>query len=152
MPLPVLPSFVDLHAEHAGRPYDYGTDGNYKYIVLMTDGRANSTPDYRTDRLPFEYIASSQYNGKTHRDANGKTFDNNRVFSQFRRICEAVKKPKRNVRVFTIGFALQDGDDMKTMLRDCASTAGDYFDVDGDGLQDAFDKIAAEIERVKIVS
>jgi hypothetical protein len=61
-------------------------------------------------------------------------------------ICDAVKSEQ--VIVFTIGFeAPEDG---QNVLKDCASSAAHYFDVEGLEIADAFTAIAHEITQLRL--
>ncbi|WP_319824354.1 TadE/TadG family type IV pilus assembly protein [Thalassovita sp.] len=62
-------------------------------------------------------------------------------------ICGAAKDA--GIIVYTIGFeAPKDG---LKVLRDCASSDGHYFDVDGLEIEDAFSSIAASIRKLKLI-
>lgn len=75
-------------------------------------------------------------------DTVGNTSKNNRT----KKICDAVKSEE--VLVFTIGFeAPEDG---QNVLKDCASSAAHYFDVDGLEIADAFTAIAHEITQLRL--
>ena len=129
---------IDLRDEQVGRPYDYGRPGNYKYIVLMTDGRITG---------------SSQFNGQyfrydRHYTSSRSHTNENRAIQQFNAVCDLAEN--LNIRVFTIGFALQDGDPTKDTLRNCASSTSDYYDVDAGSLKQAFQNIASTIDSLSL--
>ncbi|GKY88705.1 Tad domain-containing protein [Sinisalibacter aestuarii] len=63
-------------------------------------------------------------------------------------ICDAAKA--RNIQVFTVGFETSYGD--RAVLRDCATSDGHYFDVNGLDLTDAFASIAREISKLRLVN
>ena len=137
---------IDMRADQAGRPFEYDRGGNFKYIVLMTDGR--TTPLYENSGTPYHYDRST--NRRSQRVSRGT------AIQQFRTTCALAKSQAKNIRVYTIGFALRDGqdDDIKNELRNCASqpSSAHYFDVGAGNLEAAFRKIAASINTLKLVS
>ncbi|MEQ9695399.1 TadE/TadG family type IV pilus assembly protein [Shimia sp. SDUM112013] len=61
-------------------------------------------------------------------------------------ICDAAKA--EGIIVFTIGFEAPSSG--QTVLRDCASSASHYFDVDGLEIRDAFAAIASSIRQLRL--
>lgn len=62
-------------------------------------------------------------------------------------ICAAAKN--RGIVVFTVGFEAPERG--QTVLRNCASSPGHHFDVDGLAIDDAFASIAASIRKLRLV-
>jgi hypothetical protein len=60
--------------------------------------------------------------------------------------CEAAKDEK--ILIFTIGFEVED--EYLDVMRDCASTANHFFDVDGSEISEAFAAIASQINRLRL--
>lgn len=61
-------------------------------------------------------------------------------------ICGAAKD--KDVLIFTIGFEVTDGN--ATKLKNCASTAGHFFRVEGVEISEAFASIAAQLHRLRL--
>lgn len=61
--------------------------------------------------------------------------------------CTAAKG--ENIVVFTIGFEVSNASGQ--VLKDCASSASNYYDVDGVEISDAFNSIAKTIQRLKLI-
>ena len=62
-------------------------------------------------------------------------------------ICKAAKD--EGIIVYTIGFEAPNSG--QRILRECASSDGHYFDVDGLEIQDAFSSIASSIRKLRLV-
>ena len=131
---------IDLHAKQEGRPYDYDKPGNFKYIVLMTDGRITQSSKFNGQYYRYDRHYTSS---RTHTNEN-------KAIQQFNTVCNLAKSDAKNIRVFTIGFALNDGDPTKDTLRNCASSPSDYFDVSAGGLKQAFENIASTIDSLSL--
>jgi hypothetical protein len=82
-----------------------------------------------------------------HGNAVIQTKDSNSADLRLADICTAAKENNR-ITVFAIGFeAPQGGQDA---MRNCASTAGHYFDVNGTQISDAFKSIAGQITMLRL--
>lgn len=62
-------------------------------------------------------------------------------------ICDAAKD--QGVIVYAIGFEAPNSG--QKVLKDCASSDGHYFDVDGLEIEDAFSSIAASIRKLRLI-
>lgn len=62
-------------------------------------------------------------------------------------ICDAAKD--EGIIVYTIGFEAPNSG--QKVLKDCASSDGHYFDVDGLEIEDAFSSIASSIRKLRLV-
>jgi Flp pilus assembly protein TadG len=62
-------------------------------------------------------------------------------------ICDAAKDA--GIVLYTIGFEAPS--DAETLLKNCASSDGHYFDVDGLEIEDAFSSIAASIRKLRLI-
>lgn len=97
-----------------------------KYIVLMTDGANTKSAQY-PDHWGSDVVA-----------ANGITAE----------LCTNIKAEK--IRIFTIAFEVTDTD-IKTLLKNCASAGGDFYDaVDASQLIAAFNDIGGSITSVRL--
>ena len=82
--------------------------------------------------------AVTGYAGRTIADANAKA------------LCNQLKASERGVKMFTIGFEVPDGGAAETLMQECASLDGDYFDVDGANISQAFSSIADKIQQLRL--
>ncbi len=67
--------------------------------------------------------------------------------TRVRSICSAAAA-NEEIEVFTVAFEAPTN--AETLLRDCASKPGNYFDVDGTQISDAFSAIAAQISQLRL--
>jgi len=99
-----------------------------KIMIVMTDG-ANT----RSQSGRF-------HNGQSQNNAD-KTASN---------ICTRVKRD--DITIYTIAYEVEDTQ-TENLLRNCASTADNYFDAsNGSQLKDAFDVIAANLTELRLTS
>lgn len=82
-----------------------------------------------------------------HEDAVVQTEGYGSIDARLEDICDAAKSNNR-ITVFAIGFeAPQEGLDA---MRNCATTIGHYFDVEGTQISDAFKSIAGQITMLRL--
>ncbi len=97
-----------------------------KAIILMTDGENTKSPDY-----------------PTHDDAD--IVDANKITGE---LCDAIKD--EDIIVYTIAFAVTDAV-VKTLLQDCGSTPGHFFEPDTAGeLNGAFEAIGGALRNISL--
>lgn len=97
-----------------------------KAIILMTDGENTKSPDY-----------------PTHDDSD--ITDANKITDE---LCDAIKK--ENIVVYTIAFAVTDAT-VKTLLQDCGTTPGHFFEPDTAGeLNGAFEAIGGALRNISL--
>ncbi len=147
-----------LHTLTPGSPFDgprdFGSQGNIKAMVVMTDGEntyslLNSMNG--STYAAYGYAAAKHvYDGTI--EASGFT---NAMDQHLLQVCQTAKD--QQVMVFTIAFDVTDGSSIKTMLKECASkdTASGgklYFDVKNDGtsLKQAFGAIGSKISALRL--
>lgn len=139
------------------RPRDFGETGAFKYMIVMTDGRIDGQQEKvqgdGSGASPILYNADGNYTeGTDWRDVPGHDDDDAR--GHFDALCADARD--NEIVIFTIGFDLKGTDDAtkktRKSLENCASTSSHYFDVEGDGLNDAFNAIAATIQKVRLTS
>ncbi|MDT8343839.1 MAG: pilus assembly protein TadG-related protein [Thermohalobaculum sp.] len=142
------------------RPLDWNPAGDLegasKIIVLMTDGKI--TLQYRPDantrsnrgrmnRLRTEELSR-------HNDWRETRTSEAQNVAHFKRLCDLARD--NNVRVFTIGYDVvddpNDDDDVADQLRRCATFESDFFRVEGANIAAAFQSIAGQINRLKLVN
>ena len=142
-----LVSAGEVDAAQASLPAPFNANGAEKYIILMSDGNTTRTQEVKSQKYQtsadHQHFAQNRANdNELWQPVNGSE---NRA-----RLLEACTAAKNNgVIVFTIGFDIQEGSNAQTDLRTCA-TEGNFFDVKGTKLLDAFDKIAATIQKLKL--
>lgn len=98
------------------------------YSKVYRDWMSRSTAKYSWYYNLYDYLGNTE--------KNSRTAD----------ICDAAKA--QGIVVYTIGFeAPSDG---QAVLKDCASTASHYYDVDGLEISDAFNSIATSIRQLRL--
>jgi Flp pilus assembly protein TadG len=117
------------------RPAPYGTPKLKKIAILMTDGEYNT-------------LQGTQYSDGSAQATTALT--------QAKTLCTAMKKNllpgDPGIEVYTVGFKL-DTAASKAMLKNCASSAGHYYETtSGDGLKAAFRDIALKISRLRLTN
>ena len=112
-------------------PAPYDDTGTVKVAVLMTDGVNNT----------FGGVIGSDYSAQSEQS--------DKRMIEF---CKAMRSKKRNIKVYTIGFQLDDAK-ARQVLRDCA---GDdkhaLFAEDADQLIETYRKIAKQISKLRLTS
>lgn len=140
----VSPNFGYLWPNAVQRPAAYKTDNLMKVVVLMTDGAFNT---------PY-------CNGVISRDAGAGSGDyadhitcnatNGDAFAQTRALCKEMKDAKYDLRVYTVGFDVDDAT-ATSVLKYCASKEEyAFFPATGSELKTAFKSIAQEISALRI--
>ncbi|WP_122464896.1 pilus assembly protein [Brevundimonas lutea] len=119
-----------------GRAYGPANRSPRKIMVLMTDGV--NTMTYRPNGTKFgQHIATT---------AAGQLKQTN---DDVTAICNYAKS--QNIEIYTVALGIED-DASTTMLRGCASQADYFFNASNNAaLGEAFDAIAASINRVRLV-
>ncbi len=114
----------------AGRPVAYGDKKTIKAVVLMTDGVYNT------------------YGGQCDRSCSNVSAQARDSQDVAHRLCQNMKD--KNVKVYSIGFKLDDAR-AENVLRDCASSALTFYRAeDGQQLRDAFRQIAEDLLRLRL--
>jgi hypothetical protein len=114
----------------ASRPVAYGDKKTIKAVVLMTDGVYNT------------------FGGQCDRscsNTSGQARDSQRVAQQ---LCQNMKD--KSVKVYSIGFKLDDPR-AENVLRECATSALTFYRAEnGDQLLQAFRQIAEDLLRLRL--
>ena len=121
--------------QFANRPAAFNNGGTVKVIVLMTDGIISQQLRPHTYNYPRN-PAVNNYEMQSSQNAAQK----------MQTVCDRAKA--NNVIVYTIGFQLED--EGKVQMRNCASSAGHYYDVVGLDIASAFRAVANSIQKVKL--
>ncbi len=122
-------------AQFANRPAAFNSGNTVKVIVLMTDG------------VISQQFRPHQYNYPRNPAVNNyETQSAANAAQRMQAVCNRAKA--NNVIVYTIGFQLEEAG--KTQMRNCASSAGHFYDVVGLDIASAFRAIANSIQKVKL--
>lgn len=129
-----------------GRAYD--TQGNEKFLVLMTDGENNLGAGYsnqnRSIYTPYGYASKGRL-GTTYTQTGYRNVLNAKTAAT----CATAKA--HGIKVYTIAFRLESNPTTLELLRNCASTAEAAFKAtDGAGLSTAFRAIARDITKLRV--
>jgi hypothetical protein len=155
-----------VHDDFADRPAAHNDPQTLKVIVLMTDGRitdqlrprymdrTQSPIDARDEDDIFLNHTQELRDQSRNSDCNGNncyrefTSQSDNVDS-FYSVCNRAKA--ENVIVFTIAFDLSPSDSGWRQMFDCASSEAHFYDVDGEGLDSAFQSIAGAINKLRLI-
>ena len=121
---------------------------------------AQSWPDV-SNLFPVYWIATRLYGNALGIDAASRSVAGNAWYgtlstsvnaaakdAQLTTVCDLAKAPAQNIRVFTVAFeAPVNG---QAALSDCASSDGDYFDVNGPEITTAFQAIALQVSQLRL--
>jgi len=124
-----------IPSSFATRPAPYNDGETLKFIVLMTDGAISE--QYR----PNDNNRSTTLAPQNHQIYNSAT-----ALTHMNAVCDAAKR--NGVTVFTIGF--QVNSTAQTQMRNCATSASHFYNVDGLDIASAFQSIASAIQNVKL--
>ena len=114
----------------ASRPVAYGDKKTIKAVVLMTDGVYNT------------------FGGQCDRNCSNTSAQARDSQDVARRLCQGMKD--KNVKVYSIGFKLDDPR-AENVLRDCASSAVTFYRAEnGEQLRQAFRQIAEDLLRLRL--
>jgi hypothetical protein len=132
-----------------GKPYDSATS---KVMIVMTDGENTYYP-YNNMNGAWLYMPY----GFPYNQRLGKIGDSTEMFqaemdARTSTTCENAKAA--GISIYTIGLATDDTSDpakVKTMLTNCASSAGQaFFPKEPSELTDVFTKIASELAKLRL--
>lgn len=127
----------------SAEPYTEGDDEsntqNRKVIVVLTDGKNNHGN--------YDDGVYSAYGLPTYGHL-GTGKPGNRLDDKLEAICENTKS--QDILIYSITFELNDTDTQK-LMRECATREDMYFNSpDGSSLQDAFNKIATGLQKLRL--
>jgi len=114
-----------------------------KYIVLMTDG--NITEQLRPVNTMHVDNPTEELGDRPNNQRTQITSANDNVRS-FNLACNQAKN--NGVVVFTIAFEANNA--ARNQMRDCASSASHYFNVQGLEISSAFSAIANQINQLRL--
>ncbi|MBS8228880.1 TadE/TadG family type IV pilus assembly protein [Vannielia litorea] len=142
----------------ADRPYSYGRSNTTKVVVLMTDGENVDTvrlkPRFYKDQADADLwnlesvYAHASARGQSWRSYIDTRYSAAKADSMLDNICDAAKA--LGIIVYTVGFEVTPHS--ANVMRNCASTPGHYFDVQGTEISDAFDAIARNISALRLTN
>ena len=129
----------------ASAPRAYGGANLVKAVVFMTDGIFNTpycSGVVANDALSGAGGDSSHINCASPHGSSR---------SQAETLCDAIKAPSLNIKLYVVGFDLADDEDTLDFLEDCASGPEYFFQADdGDALEAAFAAIADSLSDLRI--
>ena len=123
---------------------------NKKYLIILSDGAIsrNKQPAYEGGSGNYKDAAVDFYDYRDFLGSQGsQTYDKTAAQTQYESVCTEAKN--NGVIVYTIAFALDD-EDAKAALEKCASGDDTALSA-GSNLDQTFNKIAATIERLRLV-
>lgn len=127
----------------AAEPYD--TQNVTKIAIFLTDGTSAFASANSTKFSPYGYLSNGRI-GTTNETAFFDILD-----SRFAQSCTEMKA--QGIQIFSIGFDVGSAPDVQTLLSNCASGAGHYFDAESkDTLDTAFRSITKQISQLRIAS
>lgn len=127
-----------------GRPIAWNDPETEKFLVVMTDGQ--TTEQYRPTK-PRDAINGSVPLSEQGSDSYSLLAPASTNISLLRQQCDVARA--RGVTVFAIAYETDDAGsaDMKY----CASSPSHFFHVQGDGIDDAFDTVARQINNLRLI-
>lgn len=125
----------------SNRPADYGDAQTRKFLIIMTDGGI-------TGQLRPE--AGWTVAGPTHVGTNGSSFIYSRAaaLESFYELCDYAKG--KGMAVYTIAFMV-NSTSIQNEMRNCASSASQFYNVDMLDIESAFSSIASQISALRLV-
>ncbi|WP_420860746.1 pilus assembly protein TadG-related protein [Algirhabdus cladophorae] len=133
------PYDADTGSDDVYRSYKRSDAIRYTYQDLYKIWGVDDFSDYF-------YRRSNTALYEEHNDVVETYIENGDIDDNVKLICNAVKA--KNTSIFAIGFeAPTRGQDI---MRECASSDGHYFDVDGTEITTAFKAIASQINRLRL--
>ncbi len=134
---------VTPQAPYEARPFD---NENKKFIILLTDGQNSVGGGLLSMNNSFYNafgFASKGHLGNTDGSQAEATLD-----AKTSTLCTNAKA--QGIRIFTITFQLNNAA-TQDLFRDCATTATMYYNSpDNASLDDAFQKIASELQKLRL--
>lgn len=130
--------------EQCGWTYSWWSGWTYDCTQVEEGNGAEqlSYPDLWKEKTWDWYDRFSWLN--TQGSAYGNSIKNTRLQT----MCNTAKA--EGMTIFTIGFEVTSSS--ASVMRDCASTPGHYFDANGLNLADAFSAIAREISKLRLIN
>jgi Flp pilus assembly protein TadG len=121
-----------LGGDFPDRPVDWETEDTLKVLVVMTDGAA--TAQIRTRWENNRWRTFNMYSASQAR-------------SNMLDACDYAKD--NGVAIYTIAFQVS-GSTNRNLMRDCATTAGNFYNVENTDIGAAFSAIAGEINKLRL--
>lgn len=135
-------------AQFSDRPAAFNDGGTMKFIVLMTDG--NVSAQYRPKVYAYPRACNAATTGTASTACTTTTQSASDAVNRMYAVCNRAKN--NGVTVFTIGFDLSSTG--KTEMRNCASSASHFYDVNATGLDinTAFQSVATSIQKIRLTN
>jgi len=138
-----LSSQGEVPEQFSNRPLLWDAPDSSKFIVLMTDGRTGA--QVRPSDALTEENSTTEL---TARPTGDTTVESGQAtnLEMFLQQCELAKS--KGIIVYTV--ALDVADYAAEEIKECASSAGHFFEVTGDEVIDAFVAIASSIQHLRL--
>jgi Flp pilus assembly protein TadG len=126
----------------SSRPSDYVDTETRKFLIIMTDGGISGQLRPKAGWTP---------SGPAHVGAGGSSFVYSRAsaLASFYELCDYAKG--KGVSVYTIAFMVTDTG-INNEMRNCASNASQFYNVDLLDIDSAFASIASQISALRLVN
>ncbi len=163
------PSFREVTVELVGkakmegvfgnRPVNYDDEETLKTIVLMTDGQNSDSSRisnwaYNSDseyahwaQYNFNYYLNHYVNSKQHHQYHYKAYTAAKGDTLLDKICDAAKT--EGIVIWGVGFETTDHG--ASTLRSCATSPSHFFRVSGTELTTVFERIAMQINQLRLI-
>lgn len=134
-----------------GRVYEDRT--NDKYLIVMTDGQNTYPSAANHNRSRYGAYGYADPYAASAPDRLGTTYSStayvSRIDANTRAACANAKA--EGITVYSVAFRLESDPATQALLRECASSGDKAFTAsDGEALNQAFQKIAREISKLRI--
>ncbi len=144
-----------------GKPAPYSDTDTLKFIIFMSDGQMNNAYQFRSslyavvddgsgNLLPANSIENADWWAADGGSVNSYDTAGPSGSTPLITACDAADAA--GVVVFSIAYGLTPGSAADTVLADCASSLGFYYNVDTDDLDAAFASIEASIQALKLTN
>lgn len=132
--------------EFKDRPAAFDDPDTRKYIVLMTDGAI--TDQFRPERtVDFENADVALLDRDNVGDDRKIYAKKSNNVSNFKSVCDKAKA--EGITVYTIAFEANKS--AQDQMRDCATTASNFYKVEGVAISSVFKAIARQISDLRLV-
>lgn len=153
--------FADRPAPYPD-PNNRASSDTFKYLVLMTDGKNSDVLRLREElyQTPSQIAHWNVFNMNTFTPAVGTSFwtyvETTQTAAQGDPLMQSMCSAAKNAGIIIFGIGLYDNPtaqasiDGAQQLRDCSSSAGHYFETQGEELTEIFEAIAGQITDLRL--
>lgn len=146
-----------LGGDFPDRPHAYsGTDSARKIMVLMTDGGITGQYRPKDPNMLSTHIDQWAWGWRRNRNqqtvygggGTGNPAGHNSGTGRFKQVCDELKD--NGVIIYTIGFQIRANSKPEHLMEYCASNPANYYLVESLDVGQAFNAIAASINKLRI--